>query len=128
MPNTATLLTATPYRLVYLLTGDGTVVGPTIASATLIANSVAGPLRDVLSATYASQALMRVAMLQSDPCRIRAQLRATPVDTTGQANDVVVDVDTDAATVTRPEVNVEMSDTTGQFAYLEIECIFGAIR
>lgn len=123
MANTATLVTSTPYRLVYLLTGDGTVAGPTIDSATLIADAVAGPLEDLLSASYANQAAMRVAFLASDPARMLITYRSTPVQTTAEQGLIVVDVDTDAVTATRPEINVGMSDTTGQLAYLEIEYI-----
>lgn len=122
MANTATKVTATQNHLVYLLTGDGTVAGPTIASATLLADMVDGPLKTAWQDTYADQAAMRTALLgMGAGCRILVSLRTTPVDTTAQANQVVVDVDVDAVTATRAEINVSMSDTTGQVAYLHIE-------
>jgi hypothetical protein len=129
MPNVApALLTSTPYRVVYLLEGDGTVAGPTIANATLLADMVDGPLQDVFNATYANQAAMRTACLTSAPCRVIVQLRATGNDITAERNQITVDVDVDAVTATKPEVNITMSDTTGQFAYLTIECLHSIIK
>lgn len=128
MANTATLVTATPYRVVYLLQGDGTVAGPTIANATLLADMVAGPLEDIFNATYANQAAMRTACLTSAPCRALVQMRTTVNDVTAEVNQVSVDVDVDAVTATKPEVNVTMSDTTGQFAYLTIEYLHSIIK
>ena len=129
MPNaTPVLLTSTPYRVVYLLEGDGTVVGPTIANATLLADMVAGPLKDVFNATYTGQPTMRTACLASQPCRAIVQLRATGNDVTAERNQITVDVDVDAVTATKPEVNITMSDTTGQFAYLTIECLHSIIK
>ena len=122
------LLTATPYRVVYLLEGDGTVVGPTITNATLLADMVAGPLKDVYNATYAGQATMRTACLTSAPCRAIVQLRATGNDVTAEKNQITVDVDVDAVTATKPEVNITMSDTTGQFAYLTLEHLHSIIK
>jgi hypothetical protein len=121
MANTATLRIQTPHRLVYELAGDGTVVGPTIASATLIADSAPGPLRDALSASYSTQALMRNAMLHGSPCTMRVVLQTTVNDVTAERNQVGIDVDVDAVTATRPEINIVMSDTTGQLATLMIE-------
>jgi len=128
MANTATLVTATPYRVVYLLEGDGTVAGPTIANATLLADMVAGPLKDVYNATYANQAAMRTACLTTAPARALVQLRTTGVDVTAERNQITVDVDVDAVTATKPEVNIGMSDTPGQFAYLTLECLHSIIK
>lgn len=129
MANTAVLAAATTHRLVYTLTGDGTVAGPTIASATLIADSAAGPLRDLLSASYATQALMRTAMLEGTPARILTSLRVGAATALGpNAAQVAADVDVDAVTATRPEINITMSDTTGQVATLEIEYLHSIIR
>jgi hypothetical protein len=128
MANTATLVTSTPYRVVYLLSGDGTVAGPTIANATLLADMVAGPLEDIFNATYANQAAMRTACLTSAPCRVLVQLRTAVNDVTAQQNQIAVDVDVDAVTATKPEVNVTMSDTTGQEAYLTIEFLHSIIK
>lgn len=128
MANTAALQTATPYRVVYLLTGDGTVAGPTLDSALLLADMVAGPLKDVFSASYNNQAAMRTACLASQPARAIVQMRATVNDVTAEKNQVSVDVDVDAVTATRPEVNITMSDTTGQVAYLTLEVLHSIIK
>lgn len=123
MANTPVKVTASPYRLVYRITGDGTVAGPTIASSQLIADSAEGPLQDLLKASYANQAAMRVAFMESNPGRINVRYQTTPVQTTAEQNLAFADVDVDAVTATRPEVNVTMSDTTGQIILLEIEVI-----
>lgn len=129
MANTATKVAATPNRLTYLLTGDGTVAGPTIDNATILADMVAGPLKNAWNATYANQAAMRTALLGGGAnCRAAIQLMATGVDVTAQVNQVVVDVDTDAVSVTKAEINVGMSDTTGQLAMLHLMHEHSAIR
>lgn len=121
MANTATLQSASPNHITYLLTGDGTVAGPTIANATLLADMVDGPLKDAWNATYATQAAMRTALLGGGAkCCASIQLMVTPVDTTAQANQVVADVDVDAVTATKAELNISMSDTTGQLAMLTL--------
>ncbi len=120
MPNTAAVVgTATPNKIVYLLTGDGTAAGPTITNATLLTDMVPGPLEDLFSATYADQAAMRLALFASD-CEFSIHLITTGVDVTAEINQVVVDTDVDAVTATQPELNIGMSDTTGQIAYLTI--------
>lgn len=135
MANTATLKSATPNRLVYELAGDGTVAGPTIANATLLADAVTGPLENALNDTYATdgvsvQSAMRKALLYGVPgtdsrgCRITLVPITTVTDTTGQVNQPSVDVDTDAVTVTKPEINITMSDTTGTLYALIIEHIW----
>jgi len=123
MANTAALQYATRFRLVYLLTGDGTVSGPTITSAALIGDSAPGPLRDVLSAAYLNQGAMRTALFNSQPCKLTIHLMATGVDVTAEHNKVTVDADVDAVTATRPELNIAMSDTTGQIAVITLEYI-----
>ncbi|MDP2310922.1 MAG: hypothetical protein Q8P18_33190 [Pseudomonadota bacterium] len=128
MANTATKKAATPYRLVYELVGDGTVVGPTITSAIMIADCAAGPLKDLLSASYASQALMRTSFLYGTPAEMRTQVQIAVNDVTAEKNQISIDVDADAVTATRPEINVAMSDTTGQTAILVIEYIHSIIR
>jgi hypothetical protein len=128
MANTATLVTATPYRVVYLLAGDGTVVGPTIANATLLTDMVDGPLQDIFNAAYLNQAAMRTACLASAPCRAVIQLRTAVNDVTAEKNQISVDVDVDAVTATKPEVNITMSDTTGQEAYLTIELLHSIVK
>ena len=130
MANTATLRSATPNRLVYELAGDGTVAGPTIANATLLTDMVAGPLENAYSASYANQAAMRLALIYGVPgttsagCRIFLTPMTTVADTTAQVNQPSVDVDVDAVTATRPEINVTMSDTTGTLYALVIEHIW----
>ena len=123
MGNSAALVTSTPYRLVYRVTGDGTVAGPTIPSTQLIAESVDGPLQDLLKASYANQAAMRVAFMESNPGRITVRYQTTPVQTTAEQNLCFADVDVDATTATRPALNITMSDTTGQIALVEMEVI-----
>ena len=121
MANTATLVSSSRNHLTYLLTGDGTVSGPTIPSATILADMAEGPLRNAWNATYANQAAMRTALLGGGAdCVAGIQLVATGVDVTAQTNQVVTDVDTDAVTPTKAEINVGMSDTTGQLAYLTL--------
>lgn len=128
MANTAVKQVATPYRLVYLLTGDGTVQGPTIASATILADMVAGPLLDLWTAAYANQAAMRTALLYSQNGRMLIQLQNAVNDVTAEQNQVAADVDVDAVTATRAEINIEMSDTTGQIAVLTLEYLHSIIR
>jgi hypothetical protein len=127
MANTATKAASSPYSITYLLAGDGTVVGPTIASATLITDSEAGPLRDLLSASYANQAAMRDALCYGDPAILVMEPRTVVVWTTAQVNQASVDVDVDAITATRPEINVTMSDTTGQAVLLHIRYFQSAV-
>lgn len=129
MANTAALIgTAYPNKVSFLLTGDGTVAGPTLANALGVqAVMVAGPLKDLWNATYADQAAMRAALL-AGAGRVTVQLLATPVDTTAERNQVQVDVDVDAVTATKAEINVSMSDTTGQLAILTLEYVHTAIR
>jgi hypothetical protein len=120
MANVAAKVASTPYSITYTLTGDGTVTSSPIASATLITDSEAGPLRDLLSASYANQAAMRLAFTLGDPAIMLVTMRTTVNDVTAEANQVSVDVDVDAITATRPEINYNMSDTTGQVAILHI--------
>jgi hypothetical protein len=128
MPNTFTLRRATPFRLVYELTGDGTVQGPTLGNATLQAAAPAGPLKQALNTVFADQAAARQGMLMGVPIRVTTQTIVTPVDTTGQANQLVADVDLDAGAGNKGEVNVSMSDTTGQIGILTIEYVRGENR
>ncbi len=131
MANTATVKVATPVRLSYELVGDGTVAGPTIANATILAALPNGPLKDAWNATYADQAAMRNALLYGVgalSCEVRSTLVATGVDVTAEKNQVVVDVDTDAVTATKAEINFGMSDTTGQRALVVFEYKPQAVR
>ena len=128
MANTATKASASPNRLTYQLAGDGTQVGPTIASATLLADMVPGPLKDAWTAAYASQAAMRTALLGGGAgCKVSVQLAVAVSDVTAEENQISVDVDADAVTATRAEINIGMSDTTGQIAFLHIEHIHSLV-
>ncbi len=122
MANTATKVSASANHLTYLLTGDGTVGGPTITSAILLADmQVGGPLWAEWNKVLTTQAAMRAALLGGlANCRVSIQLVATGVDVTAQVDQVVCDVDTDAVATTKAEINIGMSDTTGQLAYLHL--------
>lgn len=128
MANTAVLQTTNPNHATWLLTGDGTVTGPTIANAAILAALVAGPLEDLFSATYANQAAMRAALLLGDPGIAIIQMLVTVNDVTAEENQVSADVDVDAVTATQPEINIEMSDTTGQLAAMTFLHLHTTIR
>jgi hypothetical protein len=129
MGNTATFQTSTRNRCSYLLTGDGTVAGPTVASATILADMARGSLRDAWERAYADQAAMRTALLGGGQnCIAIVQAQDVIADTTAQQNQVAIDVDVDAVTATRAEINVEMSDTTGQLAMLHLLHLHSLIR
>ncbi len=121
MVNTAVKVSASPNHLVYILTGDGTQVGPTIANSVITNNMVPGPLRDAWIALYADQAAMRTALLGGGAqCEASVQLLVAVADTTAEENQISVDVDVDAVTATRAEINIGMSDTTGTIAMLKL--------
>ena len=130
MANTAVKVSASPNHLTYILTGDGTQVGPTIANATILADMyVGGPLWGAWNATYANQAAMRTALLGMGAfCKVTVQLVTSGVDVTAERNQITVDVDVDAVTATKAEINIAMSDTTGQIAYLHIERVHSSIQ
>jgi len=121
--NTAVKVSSSPNHLTYLLTGDGTVIGPTIANATIVADMPEnGPLWAAWNRTYGNQAAMRTALLGGGAeCEVSIQLVATGVDVTAERNQVTIDTDTDAVTATKAEINVGMSVTTGQLAFLHIK-------
>ena len=129
MANTAVKETSTPNRVTYLLTGDGTVAGPTLANATLLADMSLGPLRDAWNRAYATQADMRTALLAGGQnCLHIIVMIATVADTTAQINQPSADVDTDAVTATKAEINISMSDTTGTIGYLHLISLHSMIR
>lgn len=129
MANTAVLESASPNHATFLLTGDGTVIGPTIANATLLAAMKSGPLKSAWNKEYADQAAMRTALLGGgEHCRASIQLRASGVDITAEINQIVADVDVDAVTAEKAELNLGMSDTTGQFAYLTLSHAHSFVR
>ena len=130
MVNTAVKVSASPHHLTYILTGDGTVVGPTIPNATLLTDMSPGPLYDAYNAVLTTQAVMRnqligglrptTAGLGPGACDMDLHMITTVKDTTAEINQCSVDVDVDAVTVTKAEVNITMSDTTGQIGYLTL--------
>lgn len=130
MVNTAAKVSASPNHLTYLLTGDGAVIGPTIANATLLADMVAGPLYDAYNAVLTTQAVMRAQLigglrpttagLGPGACDMDLHMITTVKDVTAEINQCSVDVDTDAVTITKAEINITMSDTTGQIGYLTL--------
>lgn len=130
MANVATKRGASPNRLVYVVVGDGTVGGPTLDNARLLADMVAGPLKDLWNTVIpgATQDLLRTALSDGITGKITTQLRASPVDTTGQSNQITADVDTDAVTVTKGEINLSQSDTTGQDYLLIIEHVHSLVK
>lgn len=138
MANTATKVAASHFHLVYLLEGDGTVTGPTITNATLLADVTAGtPIYDMLNAVYTTQGNMRDSLLAGKKLSnidgatgglMYVQLREAVNDVTAEHNQITVDVDTDAVATTKAEINICMSDTTGQKAYLVITCLHSIVR
>lgn len=127
MANTETKKFASPHRLVYEIAGDGTASG-TIAQATLAADCVAGPLKDLLTSALTTQAAMRTSLLYSNPIKMTAWYRTVVADTTAQVNQLAVDVDTDATSTTKAEINYQIHDTTGTVAILEIEYVHSLPR
>lgn len=114
MAASVTKTKATPNRLVYLVAGDGEATGATITSATLLADAVSGPLRNSLNASYANQAAMRDVIGEGN---VEMSLNARAVSATG----LLVDVDTDAVTPTKPEINLTFPSTADLAFYLTIE-------
>jgi hypothetical protein len=112
---------STPNRLLYLVVGDGTVAA-TRTSAQMLADADAGPLKDLLNATYADQAAMRAALLEAH-VRVTVRPRLVSGVATTTVGGYSADVDTDAVTPTKPEVNVQMNDTTGDEVYVELEYV-----
>jgi hypothetical protein len=133
MPITAVAVSASPNHLTFLLTGDGTAA-LILANSTIQAAMVAGPLKNAWDTVLTTQAAMRAKLLGGDSaatggfCEARLLLLVTPVDTTAQINQPTVDVDTDAVSTTKAEINVGMSATTGQIAYLTLEHRHSAVR
>jgi hypothetical protein len=110
---TITKTKATANRLVYLVVGDGEDAAGLIDSVTLLADAAPGPLRNALKASYATQAAMR-AVFGGGNVPLECNHR------TGTGS-FAADVDVDAITATRPEVNI-VSPVDGTDAmYLVIE-------
>ena len=127
MAITKTLTKSSPNRLVYLITGDGAAATLTIDSAALITDASAGlpsalsegPLKSLLSASYANQAAMR-SVFGGGNVELLVQVRSAVNSNIVSAQ---VDVDVDAVTATRPEVNLTFiaAPANGDTAYLVIE-------
>ncbi len=122
MPNTAVKQSASKAHLTYLLTGDGTVVGPTLANATLLADmEYQGGLYAAWDALYANQAAMQLALQGGGAhCRIAIQLVTAVADVTATINQISATVDVDAVTATKAEIDITMSDAAGQTAYMHL--------
>jgi hypothetical protein len=87
--NTATLKSVTPNRLTYLISGDGSSTSLVLASATLLAAALAGPLKNILSGSYGSQAAMRTAMTEG-PVKVWTRKAVSAfVQPTAQSSAVV---------------------------------------
>jgi hypothetical protein len=132
MANTIALVGASKNHLVYLLTGDGTVIGPTRTNAEILADfgTNLGPLYDLFNAAYASQAAMRVALFGTG-ARMFMQVRVSSTEVNGQITQPVVDVDTDAVSPTKPEINCGMSASNApgsQIVYLYVEHIHSVVE
>lgn len=124
MANVLATTFVSPLRWVFSLTGDGTVAGPVTANSVILTTIPAGPLRDVFNATYADQAAMRAAILGGAAgVRVTVMLANSGADVTAEHNQPNVDVDVDAITATKPELNFNLSDTTGMIVYVTIEWI-----
>lgn len=118
MSNILTYKHSTPHRITYFLAGDGTAA-QVIPNATLLADMEAGPLRDLFNATYANQAAMRAALLE-ESVEIRIRPRAHPAVVTAEVSTWAVDVDVDAVTATKPEINVTCPDQASADCYIDI--------
>lgn len=116
MANVATKKKASRQRLTYEIVGDGTVA-LVLDNARLLADMVEGPLKDLFNAVYADQAAMRAALLEeSAKFEIRKRTRVgAPI------SDWAADVDVDAVTAAKPEINVQAPDANGSVIYLDIQ-------
>ena len=119
MANTVAVLKATPFRLTLLVTGDGTVA-TLIANATLLAAMAAGPLKDLWNATYADQAAMRTALTEGGDAGIWIRKRTVVAAVTAEVSDCSADVDVDATTPTKAEINLQWPDQTGMIGIVDI--------
>lgn len=122
MANTAVKVSSSPNHLTYLLTGDGTVIGPTLANATILADmDQKGPLWAKWSKDYANQAAMQAALLgRGEHCSASVQLITAVADVTATINQISIAVDVDAVTATKAEIDITMSDAAGQVAMLHL--------
>lgn len=119
MGATVTVKKATRSRLTLLVAGDGTATH-IITQAVLAAAMVDGPLKTQWTKVHTTQAAMRAALLE-EKGRIVIRARTQVADTTAQVNQPAADVDTDAVSTTKAEINLQLSDTTGQEFYIDLE-------
>jgi len=132
MANAVTVRRATPNRLSLLVIGDGTATGEVTAAA-MLAGMTSGPLKRLWGApgkrAFAGVAAVdpalptlaefRIALLERR-CYIEIRPRVQVVDTTGQVNQIAVDVLKDATTASQAQLTFQCQDTAGQEFYLDI--------
>lgn len=118
MANAVTKKHATPHRLTYLVVGDGTV-DTVRTSAELLADMVDGPLKDLFNAAYADQPAMRGALLE-EHCEIRIRPRTAVAGLTAEVSSWSADVDADAVSATKAELNLKCPDQAAAEAYVDI--------
>lgn len=128
MAVTATLRSATAQRAVYEVLGDGSATTLTIANATILADldGTTGPLYQAFNATYDNQAAMRL-VIGAGPASVTTagvEIRMNPRTLGGVC---AVDVDTDAVTATKPEINILVPATACTF-YMVLEYVSSLSR
>ena len=128
MANTIAHLNSSPNHSTWLFTGDGTVASPALPNATIVAAMVDGPLKELFRAPYVNQAAMRTAVIEGNPGMVTTVVRATGNDITAEKNRFTLDVDVDAVSPTRPEVNTTMSDTTGMIVVVTFTYIHSVVQ
>jgi len=121
LPSQVAVAAATPTRLTLKVTGDGTVA-ILCASADLLAAMDSGPLKTLWNHEWGTQAAMRVALLETRG-RVSIRPRTVVAVTTAEICGYSADVDADAATATKAELNLQMSDTTGDVVYFDLESL-----
>jgi hypothetical protein len=128
-------ISASPNHLTYRLTGDGAKTASIIANATILADMVAGPLKNAWNSTFAlasATTVLRPQLLGGKTphfCDANLQMQGAGVFTTGDNDQVAIDVDYDATTATKAEINVgASSDTVGQVGYLTLRHRHTAVR
>jgi hypothetical protein len=131
MAVTVALEKSTPHMLMYSLTQDGAAgTAATIAGATLIADAVAGPLRELVEApnqgAVVDQAAARRALMgdgadvEDAHCAVTAILRSGTMT-------VAVDADVDGVTTTLAELNITCG-AAASVAYLMLHFQHSIVR
>lgn len=126
MAVTATLRTATPLRMTFLLAQDGQAGATlTMTNAVLQAAAAAGALKDALNAAYVTdgtsvQSAMRSVFGGGD-VEMRINIRSQSAGSAASdEHQWAIDVDTDAVSTTKPEFNVAGPTSAGD-AWLVVE-------